>query len=72
MIMLEPSAENPTNLDAYHYCMMDSVLFDSVVQVFASVCGLLVSQSSLVFLFNTEICAWRVYDIGSDLCICTI
>ena len=43
MIMLEPSAENPTNLDAYHYCMMDSVLFDSVVQVFASVCAVFVS-----------------------------
>ena len=39
MIMLEPSAENPTNLDAYNYCMLDSVLFDCLVQVFASVNG---------------------------------
>ena len=42
--MLEPSAENPTNLDAYHYCMMDSVLFDCVVQVWLSVSALFVDH----------------------------
>ena len=51
--MLEPSAENPTNLEAYRYFMTDSRAFESAVQVRVNLVLSILVLSRPIFLQKT-------------------